>query len=134
MNRELRLEMIEQDIASAVCNSRQHCAIAQTIYRVLQQPIGRVRVTENLVSIAGPDGFRYHYRVPMHAAQLVRDFDKGQSVKPITFVLHYSDRRKIAPLDPAKKQYVNEWKRAQAVALAAAGEKRKAYVRGRFGI
>lgn len=134
MNKELRLEMIDEDIASAVCNSRQHCAIAQTIYRQLHQPIGRVRVMEHVVSIAGPDGFRYHYRIPSQAAQLVRGFDNRKPVKPIVFVLRYSDRRRIQAVDEVTKHRVNEARRIRTAALAAVGEKPKTYERGRYGI
>lgn len=134
MHRKIRLEMLDEDLASAVCNSRRHCAIAQTIYRVMQQPIGRVRVMENGVSIAGPDGFRYHYSIPTEAAKLVRDFDNHKEVKPIVFTIHYSHRHRIRPVDDVTKHRVNEARRTRTAALAAAGGKPKAYERGRYGI
>lgn len=134
MPKNLRLVMIEDDIATAVCNSRRHCAIAQTIYRQLKHPIGRVRVMQSGVSIDGTDEYRYHYRTPQPAARLVRDFDDHKPVKPITFVLQYTNRRKIQPVDPERKRQVNEARRARVAALAAAGEKPKTYARGRYGI
>lgn len=128
----LRMEMI--DITSAVCNSRQHCAIAQTIYRQLRQPIGRVRVTNAGVSMAAPDDYRYQYKVPHKACRLVCDFDAGKSVQPITFTLHYSHRNKITPVDSERKNQINKARRENTAMLAALGQKPKTYPRGRYGI
>ena len=132
--RKITLRMERADIASAVCNSRQHCAIAQTIYRQLHQPIGRVRVATDGVSIAAPDNFRYLYKVPRNACVLVSKFDAGLPVEPITFTLHYSHRNKITPMPPEIKSRVNKARRDHTAALAAIGQKPKTYTRGRYGI
>lgn len=125
--------MIDNDIATAVCNSKQHCAIAQTIYRVLKIPVGRVRVTTAYVSIA-KDEYRHYYMVPHKACRLVSDFDAGMVVQPIIFNLTLAKRRKIEPVDPVKKARTNLLRRDRAAALAAQGLKPKTYPKGRYGI
>lgn len=124
--------MIPDDINGAVCNSREDCAIARTINRQIPD-IGRVRVSAAGVSIA-KGGYRHYYKVPHPAARLVRDFDAGRPVKPISFNLLIADRRKIQPIDDARKKQVNEARRTATATLAALGEKPKRYPKGRYGI
>jgi hypothetical protein len=131
---KIRMQMTPDDIASAVCNSRRHCALAQTIYRQLEQPIGRVRVMTSGISIAADDGYRYYYRVPVKACRLVRDFDAGKPVEPITFILLRTNREKITPVPEARKQQVNKARREREAALAELGVKPKTYTHGRYGI
>ena len=130
---KIRLQMMQEDIASAICNSRQHCAIAQTLYRELKLPVGRVRVTQSGVSIA-KGRYRHYYRPSHRACRLVRDFDDGKEVHPIVFCLHFSGRSKISPVDEERKMQVNIRRRAATAALLAQGLKPKAYPRGRYGI
>ena len=123
--------MISDDIATAVCNSPKYCAIAQTVYRQLDLPIGRVRVTTAGVSIRKGE-YRYYYRVPHRACVLVHDFDEGRSVKPIAFTLTLSDRRKIQSVPDDRRQQVNKARRAREQAMRAVGGKPKVYKR--YGI
>lgn len=128
----ISLHMIEDDIASAVCKSRRFCAIACTIYRELKTPIGRVRVSGAGASIA-VDEYRHYYKVPHQAARLVRDFDLGKPVSPIPFQLRFAYRRKITPVDPARRAQINKNRREAAAVRAVLGEKAKTYTRGRYG-
>ena len=50
--RKIMLRMTEDDVTNAICNSRKYCAIARTIYRQMEVPIGRVRVSQAGASIA----------------------------------------------------------------------------------
>lgn len=131
--KKLVLHMEQNDIESAVCNSRQHCAIAQTIYRELKEPVGRVRVSVSGVSIAKQD-YRYYYRVPHQACRLVFDFDAGKEVRPITFTLRFTERRKIQRVPDERKRQVNEARRKRTAALAEMGQRPKTYPKGRYGI
>lgn len=132
MPREITLRMQQIDLDVSVCNSRQYCPIAQTLYRQLNLPIGRVRVTGAGVTIA-KDDYRYYYKVPEAAYRLVRDTDQGKPVKPIVFTLHFSHRNKICPVDPVRKHQINKNRRERTAMLAALGQKPKTYG-GRYGI
>jgi hypothetical protein len=125
--------MRDEDIEGAICRSRQQCAIARTIYRQLDEPVGRVHVMTSGVSVAKGE-YRYYYRVPRIACLLVRNFDDGKEVKPINFALYFTDRRKISPVDDETKNRVNKARREAIAALAAVGKKPKKYLRGRYGI
>jgi hypothetical protein len=131
--KQIKLKMQPVDLESAVCNSRSHCAIAQTLYRELALNVGRVRVRTSGVSIA-KDGYRYHYRVPTRACRLIVNFDKGEPVQPIAFTLQYSNRSKIAPVPEDRKAQVNAARQARIEALAELGQKAKTYPKGRYGI
>ena len=50
--RKIMLRMTEDDVTNAICNSRKYCAIARTISRQMEVPIGRVRVSQAGASIA----------------------------------------------------------------------------------
>ena len=130
---KMTLHMQQDDIDSAIICSRQHCAIAQTIYRELKVSIGRVRVTAAGVSIA-KDDHRYLYKQPESAARLVRDFDDHKPVKPIIFSLHLALVRPITPVDPEQKSRINKNRRERDAALAALGQKPKKYARGRYAV
>ena len=132
MPRKITLRMQQIDIDTSICNSRQYCAIAQTIYRQLQLPIGRVRVTGAGVTMA-KDEHRYYYKCPEVAYRLVRKIDQGEKVEPIIFNLRFTHRNKICPIDPARKHQVNQKRRERTAILAAQGLKPKVYA-GRYGI
>lgn len=127
------LQMEIEDIEGAICRSRKHCAIAQTIYRQLEIPVGRVRVMTSGVSIVKED-YRYYYKVPTKACRLVRDFDDEKPVDPIKFRLRFTNRSKIQPVDDARKAAVNKARREASAAAIALGEKPKRYSTGRYGI
>jgi hypothetical protein len=129
----IRLRMEQCDIDTAICNSRQHCAIAQTIYRQLNIPIGRVRVTAAGVSIA-QGNHRHHYQHPESAARVVRDMDAHKPVKPIPFSLHRSHIRPITPVDDARKNQINKARREKIASLTALGLKPKTYSKGRYAL
>jgi hypothetical protein len=132
--RKITLRMQQSDIDTAICNSRTNCAIARTIYRQMQMPPGRVRVSMEGVSIGGKDDYRYHYKTPHEACCLVRDIDDGKSVKPITFSLRFCHRHKIAPVDPDRKANINAARQAREQALRDAGLEPRKYPKGRYGI
>ena len=131
--KKITLHMSMADIETAICRSRQHCAIAQTIYRQLREPIGRVRVTAAGVTIAKLD-HRYYYKSPESAVRLVRDFDEGKPVQPIVFSLHLAHVRPITPVDEEHKNQVNKARRERTAALAALGQKPKTYTKGRYAV
>ena len=131
--KEIKLHMAPIDVISAVCNSRSHCAIAQTIYRELGLEVGRVRVMTSGVSIA-KDGYRHYYRVPRKACRLVVDFDAHKDVEPINFSLRFTNRTKIALVPADRREQINAARAARTETLAKLGQKPKVYPKGRYGI
>lgn len=129
----IRLEMTQDDIDTAECNSRQNCVIARNLYRQLQLPVGRVRVSTAGVSIA-KNGYRYYYRVPKRACRVVEAFDSGQSVKPIVYQIKFSNRNKIQSVNTTRKAQVNAARQARTATAKAAGIQPKTYPKGRYGI
>lgn len=132
LSRKPRFRMVREDIAAAKCNSRTDCAAAICIRRVLGFDVGRVRVSTQGVSIA-KDDYRYYFAMPMPACRLVRDFDKGLKVEPITFVLKYTHRRKITPVPEERKAQVNAARKRREETLRDLGRSPKKYP-GRYGI
>jgi hypothetical protein len=130
---KIKLRMVQSDIDDAISCSKRFCAIARTIYRQLNAPVGRVRVTTAGASILKGD-YRYHYRVPHRACRLVSEFDAGKPVRPIAFSLEFSSRRKVTNISDERRHQINTARRAATAALLATGEKPKRYPRGRYGI
>lgn len=132
----IRASMTQEDIDESICNSRTKCAIVRTIYRTLKEQAKAVRVSTAGASIDGGDGYRYHYRVPKPACLVVQGVDTGkkETVKPVIFVLRFTNRVRVQKLSKARKEQLSTARALRENTVAAVIGNKPNRRHGRYGL
>lgn len=132
MPMKIRMHMIQDDIDIAKCNSRTQCALACNIYRELKIPVDRVWINQAGVTLKYM-GWRYHYRTPWKAAKLIKEFDEGKPVKPISYTLEFSSRTKVQILSEEERKRKTDNEQIRRKILRNIGKEPRKLI-GRYGI